>query len=143
MMADNIPYIPRIVALSALLRQKSHFLFGPRQTGKTSLVMKDLRGIRTYDLLDTSVYLSLSRNPGRLIEELKPNDRFLVIDEVERLPDLLHEVQRLIEQRRINVLLTDSSARKLRRGGGNLLGGRARSECRITPIDLLFYRSGG
>lgn len=125
-MDERIPYIPRLLSLSALLKQKSHFLFGPRQTGKTSLITNDLPGLRVYDLLDTSVYLSLSHNPGRLSEELRPNDRFVVIDEIQRLPDLLHEVQRLIEKRHVHFLLTGSNARKLRRGGVNLLGGRAR-----------------
>ena len=124
--AERTPYIPRLVSLKSILKQKSHFLLGPRQTGKTSLVLKDLGGIRLYDLLDTSIYLSLSQNPGRLSEELQPRDRFVVIDEIQRLPGLLHEVQRLIEKRRIHFLLTGSSARKLRRGGVNLLGGRAR-----------------
>lgn len=125
-MDEPVPYIPRLLSPSTLLKQKSHFLLGPRQTGKTSLVVNNLGGIRVYDLLDTSVYLSLSRNPGRLSEELQPDDRFVVIDEIQRLPDLLHEVQRLIEKSRIRFLLTGSSARKLRRGGVNLLGGRAR-----------------
>jgi len=121
-----IPYIPRLLSPSALLSQKSHFLLGPRQTGKTSLVVNNLSGVRVYDPHDTSVYLSLSRNPGRLGEELQPHDRFVVIDEIQRLPDLLHEVHRLIEKTRVRFLLTGSSARKLRRGGVNLLGGRAR-----------------
>ena len=125
-MDEPVPYIPRLLSPSALLNEKSHFILGPRQTGKTSLVLNNLGGVRLYDLLDTSVYLSLSRNPGRLSEELQPDDRFVVIDEIQRLPDLLHEVQRLIEKSRVRFLLTGSSARKLRRGGVNLLGGRAR-----------------
>jgi len=125
-MDEPVPYIPRLLSPSTLLKQKSHFLLGPRQTGKTSLVVNNLGGIRVYDLLDTSVYLSLSRNPGRLSEELRPDDRFVVIDEIQRLPDLLHEVQRLIDKSHVRFLLTGSSARKLRRGGVNLLGGRAR-----------------
>ncbi len=125
-MKKSPPYIPRLLSLTALLKQKSHFLLGPRQTGKTSLVMNNLAGIRTYDLLDSSVYLSFSRNPGRLSEELLPEDRIIVIDEIQRMPELLNEVQRLIELRRIHFLLTGSSARKLRSGGVNLLGGRAR-----------------
>jgi len=125
-MDEPVPYIPRLLSPSALLNEKSHFILGPRQTGKTSLVLNNLGGVRVYDLLDTSVYLSLSRNPGRLSEELQPDDRFVVIDEIQRLPELLHEVQRLIEKSRIRFLLTGSSARKLRRGGVNLLGGRAR-----------------
>ena len=108
-MDEQIPYIPRLLSPSALLGQKSHFLLGPRQTGKTSLVQNNLSGVRVYDLLDTGVYLSLSRNPGRLSEELRPADRFVVIDEIQRLPDLLHEVQRLIEKSRVRFLLTGSS----------------------------------
>jgi predicted AAA+ superfamily ATPase len=125
---DNIPYIKRIVELPVLLEKKSHFLFGPRQTGKTSLVRHTLKGARIYDLLDTSIYLSLSQRPGRLAEELNPQDRFIVIDEIQRIPDLLNEVHRLIEERGTRFLLTGSSARKLRRGGVNLLGGRARTK---------------
>ena len=106
---------------------KSHFLFGPRQTGKTFLIHRLFSGIQLYDLLDSSIYLALSRNPGLLEEQLTPEDEVVVIDEVQRLPELLNEVHRLIEKRRIRFLLTGSSARKLRRGGVNLLGGRART----------------
>lgn len=122
------PYIDRALNLSALLEKKSYFLFGPRQTGKTSLIRHSLKGVKVYDLLDTSIYLALSQNPGRIGEELTPKDRLVVIDEIQRLPDLLNEVHRLIETRKIRFLLTGSSARKLRRGGINLLGGRARTK---------------
>jgi len=118
--------IPRTLDLAALLKNKSHFLFGPRQTGKTFLVHQSLPHARVYDLLDSSVYLALSRQPARMAEEITPADRFVVIDEIQRLPDLLNEVHRLIESRGLRFLLTGSSARKLRRGGVNLLGGRAR-----------------
>jgi len=79
-----------------------------------------------YDLLDSVTYLALSRNPGRLAEEIGLSVKRVVIDEIQRLPSLLNEVQRLIETRNVKFLLTGSSARKLRRGGINLLGGRAR-----------------
>src|SRR5215510_13256541 len=125
---DNPPYIERTLNLSALLEKKSHFLFGPRQTGKSFLIQHTLSGVRVYDLLDTATYLALSQNPGRIAQELMPQDRTVVIDEIQRLPDLLNEVHRLIEQRRVRFLLTGSSARKLRRGGVNLLGGRARTK---------------
>ncbi|MDO9028418.1 MAG: AAA family ATPase [Candidatus Roizmanbacteria bacterium] len=121
-------YIDRALSLPALMEKKSLFLLGPRQTGKTSLIRHTLKGARVYDLLDTSVFLALSQNPGRLAQELTPNDRFVVIDEIQRLPILLNEVHRLIEERRIRFLLTGSSARKLRRSGVNLLGGRARTK---------------
>lgn len=121
------PVVDRALDLRALLRKKSHFLLGPRQTGKSFLVTRTLKEARVYDLLDTSVFLALSRRPGRLSEESSAGDRPVVIDEVQRLPDLLNEVHRLIEQRGIRFLLTGSSARKLRGGGINLLGGRART----------------
>ena len=121
-------YIERGLDLPSLLLKKSHFLFGPRQTGKTSLIRHSLKGVRSYDLLDTSVYLALSQNPGRISQELDPQDEIVVVDEIQRLPVLLNEIHRLIEERGIRFLLTGSSARKLRRGGVNLLGGRARTK---------------
>jgi len=126
--ADTPPYIERVLDLPALLAKKSHFLFGPRQTGKSFLIRHALRNARVYDLLDTAVYLALSQNPGRIAQELTPQNRIVVIDEIQRLPDLLNEVHRLIETRGVRFLLTGSSARKLRRGGVNLLGGRARTK---------------
>lgn len=123
----NAPLIERFPEVKRWLEKKSHFLFGPRQTGKTFLIRRVLPHARLYDLLDSSVYLALSQRPARLAEELTPRDRVVVIDEVQRLPVLLNEVHRLIEQRGVRFLLTGSSARKLRRGGVNLLGGRART----------------
>jgi uncharacterized protein len=126
---DKTPrWIDRVVDLPSMLRKKSYFLFGPRQTGKSSLVRHTLGNARVYDLLDTSTYLTLSRDPGRIGQELSPSDRIVVIDEVQRLPELLNEAHRLIENKGITFLLTGSSPRKLRRGGVNLLGGRARTQ---------------
>jgi len=127
-MIENIPYIKRLVDLNVLLDKKSHFLLGPRQTGKTFLIHRTLKNVRVYDLLDSEIYLALSRNPGRISEELQPQDRIVVVDEIQRLPELLNEVHRLIETKGVRFLLTGSSARKLRRGGINLLGGRARTK---------------
>jgi uncharacterized protein len=121
-------YIDRALSLPELLEKKSLFLLGPRQTGKTSLIRKTLKNAKVYDLLDTSVFLTMSQNPGRLAQELTDKDHFVVIDDIQRLPVLLNEVHRLIEDRGIRFLLTGSSARKLRRGGVNLLGGRARTK---------------
>jgi len=126
--SEHIPHVERVVDLNNLLGKKSHFLFGPRQTGKTFLIRHTLKGMRLYDLLDSSIYLALSRNPGRIAEELTPQDRIIVIDEIQRIPELLNEVHRLIEEHGVRFLLTGSSARKLRRGGVNLLGGRARTK---------------
>lgn len=122
------PYIERSLDLPRLLSKRSYFLFGPRQTGKSFLIAHTLAGVRLYDLLESSTYISLSQNPGRIAEELAAQNRTVVIDEIQRLPQLLNEVHRLIEKRGIRFLLTGSSARKLRRGGVNLLGGRARTK---------------
>ena len=103
-----------MVDLNALLDKKSHFLLGPRQTGKTFLIHQTLKNVRVYDLLDAETYLALSQNPGRISEELQRQDRIVVIDEIQRLPELLNEVHRLIETRGTRFLLTGSSARKLR-----------------------------
>lgn len=127
------PRIVRTLDLRALAARKSHFLFGPRQTGKTFLARQALGAARFYDLLDSSTYLALSRNPGRLAEESRGDRELVVIDEIQRLPELLNEVHRLIEQRGTRFVMTGSSARKLRRRGVNLLGGRART-LRLHPL---------
>jgi len=128
-MSPSVPaYVERVLDLPALIQRKSHFLFGPRQTGKSFLIRQTLPGVRLYDLLDHATYLALSQRPGRIAEELTAADRMVVIDEIQRLPELLNEVHRLIENRGTTFLLTGSSARKLRRGGVNLLGGRARTK---------------
>ncbi|MCK5796179.1 MAG: ATP-binding protein [Deltaproteobacteria bacterium] len=106
---------------------KSLFLFGPRQTGKTSLIQQTLPDARFLSLLDSELFLSLSQRPSTLRELVLPTDKVVVIDELQRLPELLNEVHLLLESRNSHFLLTGSSARKLRRGGVNLLGGRARS----------------
>jgi predicted AAA+ superfamily ATPase len=120
--------ISRLLNLQDLVDKKSHFLLRPRQTGKSFLIAHSVKGARVYDLLDSAVYLGLSQRPQRLAEELTAKDRIVVIDEIQRLPILLNEVHRLIEQRGTRFLLTGSSARKLRQGGVNLLGGRARTK---------------
>lgn len=118
--------VRRAADLATWMARKSHFLLGPRQTGKSHLIRQALPKAKVFDLLDSSVYLSLSQNPGRLAEEITAADRVVVIDEVQRLPELLNEVHRLIETRGTRFLLTGSSARRLRAKGVNLLGGRAR-----------------
>jgi predicted AAA+ superfamily ATPase len=118
--------VHRAADLAAWMARKSHFLLGPRQTGKSHLIRQALPKAKVFDLLDSSVYLSLSQSPGRLAEEITAADKVVVIDEVQRLPELLNEVHRLIESRGTRFLLTGSSARRLRAKGVNLLGGRAR-----------------
>jgi len=117
-------YIPRLWEPEAALRRKSVLLLGPRQTGKSFLIRRALPRAKVYNLLDNDVFLRLSRRPSLLREELTEADEVVVIDEIQKLPALLDEVQLLIDEGRKRFLLTGSSARKLRRGGANLLGGR-------------------
>ncbi len=114
---------------SRLLRapeRQSFFLFGPRGTGKTAWITERFSGMPTFDLLDSEVYTRLLATP-QLLGSLIPaaHRGWVVIDEVQRVPQLLNEVHRLIESRRLRFALTGSSARKLRARGVNLLAGRA------------------
>jgi predicted AAA+ superfamily ATPase len=123
----------RVLDLPKLLEKKSHFLFGPRATGKTTLVHHALPQAQVVDLLHAQTHLRLVRNPSLLAESIADTSRVVVIDEVQKLPIILDEVQRLIQSKGITFLLTGSSARKLRHGGANLLAGRAR-EARLFPL---------
>ena len=124
-MPDSI--IARHLDARELLKQKSCFLFGPRQTGKSTLIRQQLADVPTYNLLDQTLFIRLSRNPGLIREALTPETRLVVIDEIQKMPALLNEVQLMIEEHGVRFFLTGSSARTLRRKGVNLLGGRARS----------------
>ncbi len=106
---------------------RSVFLFGPRGTGKTTWIRDRFPTAAAYDLLDTREALRLSKNPDFLFRELAalPVGSWAVIDEVQKVPELLNEVHRLIEGRGLRFVLSGSSARKLRRRGVNLLAGRA------------------
>ena len=121
------PIIARYLDARELLKQRSCFLFGPRQTGKSTLVRHQLADIRTYNLLDPTLFIRLSRNPALIREALAPQTEIIVIDEIQKMPALLNEVQLMIEEHGVRFFLTGSSARTLRRKGVNLLGGRARS----------------
>ena len=77
--------------------------------------------VKVYNLLDSSTYLDLRQNHGEIAQELSADDKIIVIDEIQRLPELLNEAHLLIEEKGVHFLLTGSSARKLRRGGINLL----------------------
>jgi predicted AAA+ superfamily ATPase len=111
--------------------KQSFFLFGPRQTGKSTLVESLFRkGVWKIDLLKTEQYLKYSKYPDLFRKEAlekvqKEKIERIFVDEIQRIPQLLNEVHFLIENTGLQFLLTGSSARKLRRGGVNLLAGRA------------------
>lgn len=109
-----------------LEKRNSLFLFGPRGTGKTSFIKSHLPNALHLDLLESDLYTSLKAQPSRLEKLIPPNfTDWVVIDEVQKIPELLSEVHRLIESKRLRFLLTGSSARTLKRAGVDLLAGRA------------------
>ena len=109
---------------------QSAFLWGPRKVGKSTLLRRQFPDSARFDLLDTRLMLDLTRAPWMLAERVRALDRStrarpVVIDEVQKVPAILDEVHRLIEDDGLSFILCGSSARKLKRGGANLLGGRA------------------
>lgn len=126
----------RLLNLPNLLKNKSYFLFGPRATGKSTLIHQQFsKDIQIIDLLEAEIYMRLQFNPGSLesIITMQGEDTTVIIDEVQRVPALLNEVHRLIEAKQIKFLLTGSSARKLRHNQANLLAGRAR-QAELFPL---------
>jgi len=128
--------IERYLNLQELLKKKSYFLLGPRQTGKSFLIKHQLNADYLYNLLDPKTFLSLSQNIGLITQQVLKDNALVVIDEIQRLPDILNEAHLLIEEKKCRFLLTGSSARKLRKGGVNLLGGRARVQ-HLHPLTFL------
>ena len=117
-------------------KDKSFFLFGPRGTGKTTWVKSQFPKALYFDLLESELFNDLLANPQRL-ENFIPKEfnDWVVIDEVQRIPELLNEVHRLIEKYKYRFILTGSSPRKIRNKGVNLLGGRALS-CHLYPLTV-------
>ena len=124
----------RVLDLQALVRDRSVFLLGPRQTGKSTLVRRTFPDAAIYDLLEADTFRQLNSRPELLRQTLDPRREIVVIDEIQKCPSLLDEIHLLIERNRsLRFVLTGSSARKLKRGGANLLAGRARV-ARLHPL---------
>jgi predicted AAA+ superfamily ATPase len=129
MMVDSM-HMTSKARISRLLAapDRSFFLFGPRGTGKSTWLQETLPEAFTIDLLDASLFLELSGDPHRLEGLISPRlpGSWIVLDEIQKIPMLLDEVHRLMGFRETwNFVLCGSSARKLKRGGANLLAGRA------------------
>lgn len=120
--------------------EQTFFLLGPRGSGKTTWLRATFSDAHVIDLLSEETYQRLLASPGQFADELRavPAGRWVIVDEVQRLPNLLNEVHRFIEERGQNFVLCGSSARKLKRGGVNLLAGRAlyRSMHPFVPEEL-------
>lgn len=128
------------------------FLWGPRQVGKSTLLEKLFPTAPYYDLLLSDVVTRLQVKPFLLREELlaHPPTQAVIIDEIQKIPPLLDEIQWLMTKKNIRFILSGSSARKLKRAGVNLLGGRALRyqlfplvSAEIPDFDLLRALNGG
>ena len=123
-------YIQRIIDIQGRLKNKSLFLFGPRQTGKSSLIGNQIQDDvkLSWSLLNARIRRRCQTDPGVLRDEIEIrgiHDGLVIIDEIQKVPELLDEIHLLIEETDIRFLLTDSSTRRLKEQGVNLLGGRA------------------
>jgi len=121
--------IDRILSLE-LPKNQSAFLWGPRKTGKTTYLKNRFPQSIVYDFLQTDLFLDFSKQPSLLREQLLAKDDLqlscpVILDEVQKVPQIMDEVHWLIENKGLRFILCGSSARKLKRGGANLLGGRA------------------
>ena len=116
--------------------KSSFFLFGPRGIGKSTWLKHHYPNSTYIDLLDSGIYTQLLAEPERLATFLQKQP--VIIDEVQRIPALLNEAHRWIENQKIQFILTGSSARKLKRGGTNLLAGRAllKAMFPLTSVEL-------
>ncbi len=148
----------RVLNINELLKAKSHFLFGPRGTGKSTLIKQNpTKDFMVIDLLESQTRIRLLQHPEDLeslideqVQPRKQKTNAVVIDEIQKVPELLDEVHRLIEKNQTRFLLTGSSARKLKRSAANLLGGRARianlfplTFSEIPDFNLLRYLTFG
>jgi predicted AAA+ superfamily ATPase len=120
--------------------QQSFFLMGPRGSGKSTWLRAIFRDAYVFDLLSEDTYQRLLARPGSFADELRAvsTDKWVIVDEVQRLPGLLNEVHRFSEEKRMRFVLCGSSTRKLKRAGVNLLAGRAlhRSMHPFVPEEL-------
>ena len=113
-----------------LPRSQSAFLWGARKTGKTTYLKQRFPNSLVFDFLKTDLFFEISKNPSLLRQRLLARDNRelkepIILDEVQKVPQVLDEVHWLIENRGLRFVLCGSSARKLKRGHANLLGGRA------------------
>ena len=132
-------YIRRALEIGRLLEESSLFLFGPRMTGKTAYIENELqkKAILSITFLDGDTLDAFRRNPVLLRSMLNGRTEGLVIvDEVQLFPPVLLDIQHIMTHSDIHFLLTGSSARKLKRSGSNLLGGRAG----IVPMHPLVWK---
>ena len=121
--------IQRVLKIGLPAKQ-SAFLWGARKTGKSTFLKETFANSLVYDFLKTDLFLAFSKTPALLREQILAQKEEvlkhpIILDEVQKVPQVLDEIHWLIENKRLRFLLCGSSARKLKRGHFNLLGGRA------------------
>lgn len=125
-------------------QRRSFFLFGPRQTGKTTLlnhIATQYKNVLTYSFLEIPLRQRAEQHPEFLRQEIEASSpEIIIFDEVQKVPEILDEVQYMIDKYRLIFLITGSSARKLRRKNVNLLAGRAIT-FRLDPLDIFERKS--
>ncbi len=119
-----------------LPKNRSAFLWGPRKSGKSYWLKHHYPQAPLVDLLKTREYSEYATQPNLLSERYKDHSGLIIIDEIQKIPALLDEVHWLIENSKNHFILTGSSARKLKRGKANLLGGRA-WRYHMTPLSFM------
>lgn len=119
--------ITRLLPLEQELARNSVLLLGPRRTGKSFLIRHQLKAVKVYNLLRADTFQALSSRPSLIREELDARHKFVVIDEIQKLPSLMDEVHLMIEEHQARFLMTGSNARKLRRTHTSLMAGRAKT----------------
>ena len=130
-------YLNRLANIKTSELDRSVFVRGPRQTGKSSYFKQkaEVPGV-TINLLDTKLRQQYEREPWLLRERIlamKPLPKVILIDEIQLIPELLNEIHLMIEENGIHFIMTGSSARKLRKGGGKPIGGKGRREA-VSPL---------
>lgn len=128
-MSSELEHLKRYSKL-VLPAKQSLFLWGARKVGKSTFLRQHYPDAVYYDLLKMDVFLSLLKTPSSLREEILALDATaleqpIIIDEIQKIPELLNEIHWLIENTKASFILCGSSTRKLKRGAANLLGGRA------------------
>jgi len=135
-MLSSSPYYTRLFQAP----QSSFFLFGLRGSGKSTWARQEFPNAHVVDLLDEELQHELLLDPGRFADELRTlsQDSWVIVDEIQRIPSLLNEVHRFLEQAGLHFLLLGSSAHKLKTAGTNLLAGRALQKTLypLTPEEL-------
>jgi len=120
-------------------KTNSYFVFGPRGSGKTTWIKSNYtKNALYFDLLDSKTDFELKKDPSLWLKQwllLEPRPDTIIIDEIQKNPNLLDEVHKAIEEHKVQIILTGSSARKLKRGASNLLAGRA-FESHLHPFSF-------